>query len=346
VKSLCRILSLTVMFAAAGQALAASEISGVWRGTLQIDPKTAITIDFAFARKPDGQYTAVLNSPTSGAIKNVAAKSVSLQNDALKVDVPALSGTFSGTVKDGAIDGKWAQPGTSLPLALTPKPQMPKADADIIVGTWNGTLTLPAQQVTFVMRFHVSDQSDLQGSLTVASSQGGGEFAMEEAEFAKGQVSFKVPTLRGEFTAHYVDGALNGRWRQGGAGLGIPVTMKKGDSAGVFRALKIPASSFPALSGQWVGTLKMKDAQGNEVSKSVTMGFGVNANADIVGYFGGDTVGPQGVPISEASLEGKKFIAKSEVSGVEYHGELAGATMKGEWVQGAQRGAVTLTRER
>jgi hypothetical protein len=123
--------------------------------------------------------------------------------------------------------------------------------------------------------------------------------------------------------------------------------MKKGDAAGVFRALKIPASSFPALSGEWVGRLKMKDAQGNEMSKSVMMGLGVNANADIVGYFGGDTIAPQrGVPISEASLEGRKFTAKSELAGVEYHGELAGATMNGEWVQGTQRTSVTLTRKR
>ena len=54
--------------------MASPEIAGVWRGKLQVDPKTSMTIDFTFAGKPDGQYSAVLNSPTGGAIKNVAAK--------------------------------------------------------------------------------------------------------------------------------------------------------------------------------------------------------------------------------------------------------------------------------
>ncbi len=342
-KSVCRILSLLMALLAAGQVLGASqEIAGVWRGTLQIDPKTAITLDFVFVKKPDGQYSAVLSSPTSGAIKNVAAKSVSLQEDALKVEVPALSGTFSGTVKAGGIDGKWSQPGGSLPLALSPKPQIPKADADIILGTWTGALQPSGN---FVMTFKLNDQGDITGTLAVASDQGGGEWAMEELSYASGKLFFKLPSLGGQFTASYADGALNGVWKQPGAPpSGVPVTLKKGDSAAVVRVLKLSGPAFVALSGLWTGTLTMKNPQGQEVSGSFQLGFGTNGNADIVGFIASPVYGTTPVPMSDASLEGNRFVAKVGALGAEYHGDLGGGTLKGEWVQGAQRVPLNLTR--
>jgi hypothetical protein len=331
---------------AGGPVLAASqEIGGVWRGTLQINPKTAMTIDFAFVRRPDGQYTATLNSPTSGAIKNVAAKAVSLQDDALKVEVPALSGTFSGTVKAGSIDGKWAQPGSSFPLVLNPKPPMPRADIDTIVGTWSGALK-PPPGGTFVMRFKMSDQGDLTGTMAIASNQGNGEWPMAEAEFANGKLFFKMPPLGGEFAASYADGALNGMWKQAGAlPGGVPVTLKKGDaSAATFRVLKLSGEAFVALSGRWGGTLKMKNAQGQDVSQSIAMQFSTDSNAQIVGFINSPAQSGKAMPISEASLDGGKLVAKLEAIGAEYRGELTGNTLRGEWVQGSQRVPLTLSR--
>ena len=344
-KSVCRILSLLMALLAGGPLLAASqEIAGVWRGTLQVDPKTAMTIDFAFVRTPDGHYSAVLNSPTSGAIKNVAAKAVSLQDDTLKVEVPALSGTFSGTVKAGSIDGKWAQPGSSFPLVLSPKPQMPKADVDTIVGTWSGALK-PAG--TFVMRFKLNDQGDLAGTLAVTSEQGSGEWPMEEAGFANGRLFFKMPVLQGEFAASYADGVLNGVWKQPGAPPnGVPVTLKKGAVAATgFHVLKLSGPSFVALSGKWTSTLKAKNPQGQEVSQPIELGFGTDANAEIIGFIYSPAYGAKPIPMTEASLEGGKFVAKLDAIGAEYRGDLSGNTLKGEWVQGSQRVPLTFTRQ-
>src|ERR1700761_2562096 len=76
--------------------VSAQELAGTWQGKLQVDPKTALTIQFTFARKPDGSYSAVLNSPDNSAIKDMPADSVSWKGGALSLKVAALSGGFDG----------------------------------------------------------------------------------------------------------------------------------------------------------------------------------------------------------------------------------------------------------
>jgi hypothetical protein len=349
VKSVCRILSLLMVLLAGGQVWAASqEIAGVWRGKLQVDPKTAMTIDFTFTRTPDGNYSAVLDSPTGGAIKNVAAKVVSLQGATLKVDVPALSGTFNGTVKTGSIEGKWAQPGGAFPLVLSPyqKAQLSKADSDIIVGTWSGPLR-QAMPLSFVLRFKLGEQGDLQGSLAVPE-QGSNEYPIAEADFAGGKLTFKLPIVQGEFTASYANGVLEGVWKQPGAGgpsNGVPVTLRKGEVAAMVHVLKLSGEAFAAVSGVWQGTLKVKNPQGQEMSLPLTMRFATDDRAEMIGFIDSPAQGAKNLPISEASLAGGKFVAKLGAIGAEFHGDLSGKTLKGEWVQGSQRVPVTFIKQ-
>jgi hypothetical protein len=346
VRSVCRFLSLLMALLAGAQVLAATEIAGPWRGTLQVDPKTAITIEFTFVRKPDGQYSAVLNSPASGAIRNVAAKAVSQRGDALTVDVPALSGTFTGTIKPGTIEGKWAQPGGSFPLVLSPHqaPQMSRADIDTIVGTWSGPLRQP-DPLTFVLRFEWDERRGLQGTLAIPE-QGSNEYPLAEAEFANGKLTFKLPVVQGEFTASYARSVLEGVWRQpGGRPEGVPVALKKGVVAARVQALKFNGESVAPVLAEWRGTLKMKNPQGEEISLPLVMRFWTDARADVVGVIDSTAQGLKNVPITEASLDGSKFVVKLAAIGAEYRGDLSGKTLKGEWVQGPQRVPLTFTRQ-
>src|SRR5579862_3316082 len=91
----------------AQQAAPAQELSGTWQGKLQVDPKTAMTIQFLFAKKPDGTYSAILNSPDNGSISNLAADSVSWKGGVLSLQVPSLSGSYAGTLSGGSINGQW-----------------------------------------------------------------------------------------------------------------------------------------------------------------------------------------------------------------------------------------------
>ncbi len=103
-------------------------------------PATSLTVQFTFTKGSNGAYTAVLNSPDNPALKDTAASGVSWDGTNLKLQVPTLSGSFAGALKDGKVTGQWTQPGGNLPLVLAPyqKPVVTAAAAKSLAGSWNG----------------------------------------------------------------------------------------------------------------------------------------------------------------------------------------------------------------
>ena len=75
------------------------ELAGVWQGKLPIDATTSLTIQFTFAKDAKGGYTAVLNSPDNGAIKNTPATGVTWDGSNVKLQVAALSGSYAGALE-------------------------------------------------------------------------------------------------------------------------------------------------------------------------------------------------------------------------------------------------------
>ncbi len=106
-------------------------IEGVWLGTLQL-PATKLRIVFNITPKPDGSFSATLDSPDQGAT-GIPVSAVSVEKNEVTLDVSAVSGRYEGMLsEDGsAIGGKWTQGGVSLDLALqrvneAPKPVRPQ----------------------------------------------------------------------------------------------------------------------------------------------------------------------------------------------------------------------------
>ena len=355
-KTVARIFTLLLI--ACGAALAAQqELTGVWQGKLQVDPKTAMTIQFTFAKKPDGSYTAVLDSPDNPGIKNVAANAVSFSDGTLKVAVTALSGSYAGTLKGSSFDGQWTQPGGALPLVLTPyqKPQLSKAAIKTLTGAWNGPLELPGGKLTFVMRFKVDAKGELQGALAVPE-QGGQEIPMADIEFADNKLSFKVPQVRGEFTATFANDTFNGSWKQGGQPPnGLAAVLKRGDVGTPVYPLKLSNEAFVQLSGSWQGTLEPKTPDGKPVTgpdgKAVTvpvvLRFESNSQAQYVASLdmGTPPQGAKGIPVSDASLTGGKLVVKVDALRVEFDADLSMKTLSGQWMAGPGKVPLTLTRK-
>jgi hypothetical protein len=346
-----RIFALLLMAIVGGSALAApQDIAGVWQGKLQVDPTTALTIQFTFAKKADGTYSALLNSPDNANIKNVAADSVSLQDAALKLQVASLSGSYSGTVKDASIDGHWQQQGQTLPLVLTryEPPHLSKAAIDTLTGTWNGPITTQGGKLTFVLRFKPNDKGDLEGTLAVPE-QGGREIPMSDVAFADDTLTFKVPLVAGDFKATYASGALNGTWKQGRApgfpADGLPVVLKKGEYRAPAHPLKLSNAAFVALSGTWEGTLQVKTPQGQEISVPLVLNFLTDSNAQYVAYIDSPSQKVTGLPVTEASLDGSKFVLKVAGVGAEYRADLNGKTLAGQWTQGPVNTPLTMTKK-
>lgn len=341
------LMTLLLAGLAVAQPASAQELAGTWQGKLQVDPKTAMTIQFTFAKKPDGSYSAVLNSPDNGALKNMAADTVVWKGGALSVQVAALSGGFDGTLKGGTLTGQWKQPGGALPLVLSPyqKPVMAKAAADTLTGTWSGPLTTPGGTLTFVAQFKADDKGDMQGTLAVPE-QGNRPLPMSDIQFDGSKMTFKIAVVSGEYTGTYANGAVTGLWRQGNPlqpPAGIPVVMKKGEYVAKVFPLKMPGESFALLAGNWKGDLHVNGPQG-PVTVSIVLRFETNTRADMVAFMDIPAQKVTDVPITEATLTNGKVAIKIGPQGG-FDATLTGNTMTGQWKAGPQTIPLTMTRK-
>jgi hypothetical protein len=319
----------------AGHAFAQQELAGTWQGKLAIDPNTSLTIQFIFTKKPDGTYSAVLNSPDNGGIKNVAASAVKWNAGALSLQVPSLSGSYAGALKDGKLDGKWTQEGQALPLVLSTyqKPVIARADMDRLVGTWHGPVTILGAKVTFVYRFRVDDKGELLGTVAVAE-RGNTETPMSNIEFANDKLTFKIPQASGEYSGTLADGTLAGFWKQPNPGMppeGYRVSLKKGDFAlPVYPLNNLSSPAMSALAASWKGTLKVPNAP---KPLTIVLKFEYNRNGQFVGSLDSPDQGAKGIPVNAATFDKNKLTAKIDALRGEYVADLSGNTLKGTWTQ-------------
>jgi hypothetical protein len=345
-----RNVALTCLLAASTGAMAAAapELTGVWQGKLAVDPTTSLSIEFTFGKDAKGAYTAVLNSPDNASIKNTAATGVTWDGSNVKLQVAALSGSYSGTLKDGKISGQWVQPGGNLPLVLSPfqKPVLAKAAIDTLTGTWFGPLKIPGGELTFVLRFKNDAKGEFGGTLAVPE-QGGNEIAMADIQFSNNQLNFKIPQVSGNLTATLANGVFTGTWKQGGAasaGAGMPVTMKKGEYAAQVHALKLSNDAFAAVNGTWKGQLDFTSPQGQKVSLSMVLRFATSSGGQYVGFVDSPDQKAANIPVTEATFANNKLTVKIASLQGEYIGTLAGKTLTGEWKQGPVVAPLVMTK--
>jgi hypothetical protein len=334
--------------AAAPAAPAAADLVGIWQGKLAVDPKNSLTIQFTFAKDAKGAYTAVLNSPDNGGIKNTPATGVTFDGSNVKLQVAALSGSYAGTLKDGKINGQWTQPGGALPLVLTPyqKPVLSKAAIDTLTGTWFGPLKFPGGEMTFVMRFKTDAKGEFGGTLAVPE-QGGVELPMSDIQFADNKLSFKIAQISGDYTATVANGAMTGAWKQAGPGSppeGMPVSLKKGEYAAQVYALKLSTEAFAALNGAWKGKLELTSPQGQKESLTMVLRFGTSAGGQYVAFIDSPDQKAMNIPVSDATFANGKLSVKVAAVRGEYESTLSGNTLTGTWTQGPLNTPLVLTR--
>ena len=163
-KTLTKILVMLTVLATA-DVMAQQDISGIWQGKLNTGGDATLTVQFIMTREADGSWSAVINSPDMGGIKNIKANAAAFDGSNLKIDVAELSGAYAGVFKDGTFEGNWSQAGSSMALNLSPyeKPIMSQADIDVLLGEWVGKIQIPAGGLTLVFRFAQNDGGHLTG---------------------------------------------------------------------------------------------------------------------------------------------------------------------------------------
>ncbi len=143
------------------------EISGQWNGILKV-PGAQLRIVVNISKTETG-YASTLDSPDQGA-KGIPTASTTFENSALKLEIPAIKGAYTGTLNgENIIVGKLTQNGQSfdvnlskenIPTQVFARPQEPKKpypyyteDVKFVNKSANitlaGTLSLPKKEGNF-----------------------------------------------------------------------------------------------------------------------------------------------------------------------------------------------------
>lgn len=107
---------LILMLILLAQIFHAQEITGNWKGELEIQGlKLPIILHIT---KIEGNLKSTLDSPKQGA-NDIPVSTTEFENSELKFEVSNLKVSYSGTLKNGKIEGTFSQGGMQLPLIFT-----------------------------------------------------------------------------------------------------------------------------------------------------------------------------------------------------------------------------------
>jgi len=318
--------------------LAQTDISGTWSGMLQAGPGTTLEIHFVLTRAGDG-YTAVLKSPTTGAIPETPASSVSFADNRLVLAVDSLSGRYEGTLANGKFTGNWNQQGTAIPLELAPFAErvMSAADKAALRGSWVGDLTVPQANITLaiVLRFEENAAGEFVGFLD-SPDQGASGIPLANIAFADGQLSVAVPQASAEYRGTLSGERIEGTFTQ--LGQGTPLALTKGEYRP--RGTELSQEAIDRLKGSWVG--RVTNAAGG--SLAVVFRFESNGPGNIVAVLDSPEQGASGIPMSELTLEGDQLSFVIPGAQANFRGTLSAEAITGTWAQGNASQALTMAR--
>jgi hypothetical protein len=331
------LLSLMSCAALAGPAAAQTNVAGTWQGRLEASPGTTITIHFVISAKPGGGYSAIVTSPDSGAIKNVPASSVTFADNKLTIDVSALSGGYTGTLRNGIFEGEWSQAGSKLPLSLKPfeTRALSKADTDMLRGEWSGKYRNQGIEVTIILRFSAAADGALKAVMDVPE-QGVKDWETKDVALDDGFFSVKVPAAGVEIKGPLKGDQIVGQWIQ--LGTSNPLTLKKGRYVATPSYVDLPAEAREQLKGKWSGILG---------PLTVNVRFESDTKGRTLAYFDSPNQKLSSIPVTDVKLAGTKLTFAVAGFGAKYTGDVAGNKLTGEWMQvGMPKPApLVLTRE-
>jgi hypothetical protein len=310
--------------------MAQTDLAGVWAGKLDVAPGNSIDVHFTLAQDASGAWTATLNSPDTGAIKDIAASSVTFDGTALNIDVAALSGSYKGTLNNGSFAGEWTQPGGTLPMNLAPYEPSTLSDEAIALleGQWHGKMQAPGMQIALVFTFERNDAGELTGTMQ--------QIEMSDAKVPLGDITlennelfFRVPQARAEFRGAFADGGFTGSVKQGPQDM--PLAIEKGEYVAAKITLALTDADYDKLAGEWTGTLS---PPGAPTSLTLIMSIKRNADGAIAVTMRSPQQGNVELKVTEAALVGSTYTAGTSVPAAKFSGELDGTTLTGTWTQG------------
>ena len=262
-----------VSLQAAMNAVAQSQLVGDWQGTLSAGG-AQLRLALHITAAKDGTLTATLDSLDQGAI-GIPVSSIELRETQLTLGVPAVGGTYTGTVNKDAteIDGTWSQ---GQPLTLnfkrapaTPPPAAakPAAPSDID-GTWLGSLDAGAIKLRILFKI-VNTQDGLTAQMQ-SPDQNPVWIAASSVTRNGGSLTI---TLQGvgitfEGTISPDLGSIDGTFTQGAAKLPLLLKRVKDESSLERPRPQNPVKPYPYREEEVTYTNK---AAGNTLAATLTV---------------------------------------------------------------------------
>jgi hypothetical protein len=318
--------------ALAAPAAAQTPLAGTWQGRLDVAPDQNIAIQFIITAAPGGGYSATVTSPDSGAIKNVRAGRVAFTDNRLAIDVPELSGSYAGTLREGLFEGEWKQEGKAFPLTL--RSLQPPTSAgpriDVLKGQWSGLFKAMGIEAMIVLDFSPSPDGAMRAVLNIPS-QGVKDWETRSVTLDNGHFSVEIPAAAARISGMLEGDQIVGHWNQ--MGNSVPLTMKKGRYVAPAHYLDLSAAAREQLAGRWSGTLG---------PLTVVVRFESDSKGRTRGFFDSPNQNLPNIPITEAGLSGAKLTFGIAGFGGKYSGDLAGDKVTGEWIQAGMTNAVPL----
>ena len=331
------ILFLGLMFC--GSLFAQTDLTGTWQGKLAIDPKTTMAIQFILTRQADGSYKAVVNSPESGAIKNVPASAVKLSGGKLTIDVASLSGSYAGTVGKGTITGEWKQPGSTLPLVLTPYKKPESSSFKPLLGEWFGKLTVPGiTSLSIIFRFEMAKDGTIAAFMDVPDQNARG-IAASDLKLEGDQVSLRIPSAAIEYTGQLSGNNIKGTFKQSGASFELNLAKGKYQVPGI----DMPAEDMNKLLGQWAGRMKMGQDP-NADTATVIFRFEKTKDGKLMAFSDSPEQGSYGRAMTDVTFKNDELIIKLPGTSGGYTGKLSGNSIAGTFVIAGMKLDLTVTK--
>jgi hypothetical protein len=306
-----------------GHAVAQTDLTGTWQGKLAIDQATKITIQFIISKKADGTYSAIVNS-TDSSIKNVSASAVQLAGGKLTIDVASLSGSYAGTVGKGTITGEWKQPGSTLPLVLTPYKKPEAGSFKPLLGEWFGKLLVPGiTSLAIIFRFEMAKDGTIAAFMDVPDQNARG-IAASDLKLEGDQVSLRIPVAGIEYTGQLAVNNIKGTFKQSGAAFELNLAKGKYQVPGI----EMPAEDMNKLLGQWAGRMKMGPDPNADMS-TVILRFEKMKDGKLAAFSDSPEQGSYGRALTDVTLKGDQLSIKIPGTTSGFTGKLSGNSITG-----------------
>ena len=143
---------------------AMSQVEGYWKGEIDLG---TLKLEMAFDIKAiENGYSATLDVPAQGAF-DVPVDETTFQDGQLQLTMSAMDANYSGTLKEGIIEGEFTQRGMTFPLNLVKaeKKEQKKARPQDPLPPFNYHI----EEVTFV---NEKEGNTLVGTLTIPEGEG------------------------------------------------------------------------------------------------------------------------------------------------------------------------------